>query len=472
MGIFDFFKKNKNIENDNGLNETYYDNGQIKERYYTNNGEINGVSESWYSNGQKYKTGKFINGKFVEIEIETWFGDGKKWTQERITTKEVVLKSRYSVIPVKLYDFSDVLNDILTKEKESNKLYSQWGDICYWNLFGNSEWYFPTNIEEYSRDELMKSKGEKNLYKYPEEENGILINLILFSNSERIIIDYLKWGISGHKGHYIDLSNEEYTGRKWTKDGEEVLEIQIKEGIFLIKGWIDNKGKKEGILCDGDDLYLKIKLGIEILHTLNKTNYLKVEKKKEIIREYIKDRLNKSKDEENITPENQNHTEKEDNSKEEDMVEVYVSSIDNMSGYGECGVTIYLTKEEYKEIEEDISYYTDSPGGIIELIKKYSKEECVLVSRYQIFDKEDQIYYEIIETETVNSSKPYKELDKTYYKKGHVNHPDPVEYNEMDEKEIEEFNNEWDYMGDNRYYGNDVYTIENFDLELELKTGY
>jgi len=25
MGIFDFLKKNKNIENDNGLNETYYD---------------------------------------------------------------------------------------------------------------------------------------------------------------------------------------------------------------------------------------------------------------------------------------------------------------------------------------------------------------------------------------------------------------------------------------------------------------
>ena len=30
MGIFDFFKKNKNIENDNGLNETYYYNGQLK----------------------------------------------------------------------------------------------------------------------------------------------------------------------------------------------------------------------------------------------------------------------------------------------------------------------------------------------------------------------------------------------------------------------------------------------------------
>ncbi len=30
MGIFDFLKSNKNIENENGLNETYYENGKMK----------------------------------------------------------------------------------------------------------------------------------------------------------------------------------------------------------------------------------------------------------------------------------------------------------------------------------------------------------------------------------------------------------------------------------------------------------
>ena len=42
MGMFDFLKKNKNIYNDNGLNETYYDNGRgnIKERFFNKNGDL------------------------------------------------------------------------------------------------------------------------------------------------------------------------------------------------------------------------------------------------------------------------------------------------------------------------------------------------------------------------------------------------------------------------------------------------
>ena len=34
--------------------------------------------------------------------------------------------------------------------------------------------------------------------------------------------------------------------------------------------------------------------------------------------------------------------------------------------------------------------------------------------------------------------------------------------------EIKKFNEEWDYDGDNRDNGIDIYTIENFDLDLEL----
>ena len=40
MGIFDFLKRSKNIKNDNGLNEIYYDNGmgKIRRRYFKKNG--------------------------------------------------------------------------------------------------------------------------------------------------------------------------------------------------------------------------------------------------------------------------------------------------------------------------------------------------------------------------------------------------------------------------------------------------
>tara|TARA_Y100000739_G_scaffold212152_1_gene204094 strand:- start:159 stop:1226 length:1068 start_codon:yes stop_codon:yes gene_type:complete len=160
---------------------------------------------------------------------------------------------------------------------------------------------------------------------------------------------------------------------------------------------------------------------------------------------------------------------------------VIIRGGDNMSGYNDCNVEVVLKKEELLdelneqgiEIQDfDGDLWIGSVGETIEFLERYSKEECVLVTRFQIFDKEGQIYYEIIETETVNSSKPNEELNKTYYKKGHVNHPDPVEYNEMVEKEIEEFNENWEYNGDNRYFGYDVYTIEKFDLKLELETGY
>jgi hypothetical protein len=57
MGIFDFLKKNKNIENDNGLNETYYINGK------------GGLRESFH------KKDGVINGKYIELEMcKTDFG--------------------------------------------------------------------------------------------------------------------------------------------------------------------------------------------------------------------------------------------------------------------------------------------------------------------------------------------------------------------------------------------------------------
>ena len=68
MGIFDFLKKNKNIENDYGLNEIYYDNGRgtIQKRFYMKNGIYDGLFNEWYENGQlkwdvNYKLGNMVS---------------------------------------------------------------------------------------------------------------------------------------------------------------------------------------------------------------------------------------------------------------------------------------------------------------------------------------------------------------------------------------------------------------------------
>jgi hypothetical protein len=143
-----------------------------------------------------------------------------------------------------------------------------------------------------------------------------------------------------------------------------------------------------------------------------------------------------------------------------------------MSGYGNCDIKLSLNESQWEKYSGD-DYYTSTPGGIIDLIEQIGYEkECVMVSRFQIFDKDKKKYYEISEIETFNTSKKNKELNKTYYRYGYVNDPNRVVFNLMNEEEIKEFGKEWEYNGDNRYFGIDVYSIENFDLELELKTDY
>jgi len=70
MGIFDFFKKNKNIENDNGLNETYSNNGKgfLEKRYYKKSGQLDGICKIYT---------EFTDNEDREFWIEEHWTNGK-----------------------------------------------------------------------------------------------------------------------------------------------------------------------------------------------------------------------------------------------------------------------------------------------------------------------------------------------------------------------------------------------------------
>jgi antitoxin component YwqK of YwqJK toxin-antitoxin module len=128
MGIFDFFKKNKNIENDNGLNETYYDDGKLRESFHKKDGILNGqYAESDVRGGLK-QIGKYKNGKKEGV----WLYNGedgltdynltgaRRWV---VTYKNGVLHGKFKVYQLFMEVFKyDSNNKPYMRKNEHNHL--------------------------------------------------------------------------------------------------------------------------------------------------------------------------------------------------------------------------------------------------------------------------------------------------------------------------------------------------------------
>jgi hypothetical protein len=56
--------ENKNIKNDNGINEVYYKNGKgvLKERFYKKNGKLNGLNKRYFESGQLQQEESYYTG--------------------------------------------------------------------------------------------------------------------------------------------------------------------------------------------------------------------------------------------------------------------------------------------------------------------------------------------------------------------------------------------------------------------------
>ena len=85
MGIFDWLKKNKDIHNDNGLNELYYDNGKgtIEEKFNKKNGKIDGVRKSYHRSGRLRNITEYKDGLKDGIFTTFYDWDGEVPTLER-----------------------------------------------------------------------------------------------------------------------------------------------------------------------------------------------------------------------------------------------------------------------------------------------------------------------------------------------------------------------------------------------------
>lgn len=157
----------------------------------------------------------------------------------------------------------------------------------------------------------------------------------------------------------------------------------------------------------------------------------------------------------------------------DEMVIIKISGCDNLGGTNQVELEVTMNEiEELKSLTDQIERVVDkewsfeiygcNEGEIEHIMSKYSTLDYIIVRRFQVFDKRKGVYFDV------------REVDgELYYLRCPIPNPGEKEsFTQLTEQEVKEFNEEWDYSGDNRYFGIDVYTNEQFSLELELKTGY
>ena len=75
MGIFNFLKRNKSIENDNGPNEIYYQNGKgnLHKKFHKKDGKFNGKYYEYREDGKLEREKEYLNGvlhgRGIEINV-------------------------------------------------------------------------------------------------------------------------------------------------------------------------------------------------------------------------------------------------------------------------------------------------------------------------------------------------------------------------------------------------------------------
>ena len=113
-------------------------------------------------------------------------------------------------------------------------------------------------------------------------------------------------------------------------------------------------------------------------------------------------------------------------------------------------------------------YFAKNVREAVEIIKEYSVNECVIVERFgDLTISENKLPIEKINIQTINSSEPKNELNKSYLKKCVID-----DWSKISEEETQSILSKMDIEQKSNAEGFDVYDIKDFNLDLEFQTGY
>ena len=159
MGLFNLFTRKKNIENENGLNISYFC-GYKRYEYYKKNGKHHGKWCEFYENGvikseRDYFEGE-IQGKWVE-----YFKSGRKWKEtysensdglKGITTKIFYYRNGVKSREEQIKN-DKIYGDIIEYNKDGSlKFKYNDGTYLFFNSEGQKAFSISNEQDEYGRD--------------------------------------------------------------------------------------------------------------------------------------------------------------------------------------------------------------------------------------------------------------------------------------------------------------------------------
>lgn len=159
------------------------------------------------------------------------------------------------------------------------------------------------------------------------------------------------------------------------------------------------------------------------------------------------------------------------------ILDIVVNGSGQISQFNNFGFKLSIPKPKLLSLQQvennelnnfEGVYLAKNVSEAVEIIKKYSVNECVIVERFgDLIISENNLQIEKINIQTINSSEPKNELNKSYLKKCVIE-----DWSKISEEETKSILSKIDIEQKSKAQGFDVYEMKNFNFELEFQSGY